>query len=501
MQAAPEKQQRDVGIWIRVSTEDQARGESPENHEKRARGYADHQGWHVKEVYHLEGVSGKAVSEHPETKRMLADIRRGHISSLIFSKLARLARNTVELLRFADDFKAAGADLISLQESIDTSTPSGRLFFTMIAAMAQWEREEIVDRIKASVRIRAQLGKSLGGPPPFGYSWRDKRLVIDPQEAPIRRRMYELYAEEKRIKRVARLLNEAGYRTRNGVKWSDTTVNRLLQDMTAKGIHRANRSCYDSTGRRQLKSKDEWVETPVEPIVSVELWEQCNALISDRSFKRQPRARRTIYLFSGLLYCECGVKMYVFTTSPKYVCPKCRNKIPIEDLEAIFREQLHRFLVSNVEIEKRLAEANTVLQKLESRLEAHKQQLKRVQGEMKRVYDLYIAEQISVDGFGKLYRPLEEQEKELSEEQPRLQGELDALRTNRGSAEDIMEEASTLHGSWPSLAHDHRRAVIESITEKVVVGRDSVDITLCATPTYLSSFPDVVKRQRNLMGV
>src|SRR5450759_1772524 len=94
-----------VGIWIRVSTEDQARGESPEHHERRARYYADSKGWTVKEVYHLEGVSGKLVSQHPETQRMLADIRNCHISAIIFSKLARLARNTRELLDFADTFR------------------------------------------------------------------------------------------------------------------------------------------------------------------------------------------------------------------------------------------------------------------------------------------------------------------------------------------------------------------------------------------------------------
>src|SRR3954469_24954596 len=108
---------KSVGIWIRVSTEDQAKGESPEHHEKRARLYAEAKGWEVKVVYHLEAVSGKSVMEHPEAKKMLKDIRSGTITGLVFSKLARLARNTRELLDFSDIFRTCNADLISLQES------------------------------------------------------------------------------------------------------------------------------------------------------------------------------------------------------------------------------------------------------------------------------------------------------------------------------------------------------------------------------------------------
>ena len=483
-----------VGIWIRVSTEDQARGDSPEHHERRAQAYAESKDWQVKEVYHLEAVSGKSVMGLLETERMLEDIKAGRITGLIFSKLARLARNTRELLEFADIFREYNADLISLQESIDTSTPAGRLFYTMVAAMAQWEREEISDRVAASVPIRAKLGKPLGGRAPFGYQWKDHKLILNPAEAPIRKLIYEYFLEHRRKKRVARLLNEEGYRTRRGAKFTGLSIERLLRDSTAKGVHRANYTKRVDEKRWAEKPEEDWVLTKVEPIVPEGLWEQCNQILDEQKKTRKPPGRKAIQLFAGFAYCHCGNKMYVPSNAPKYICKKCRNKISIPDLEEIFHHQLKSFFFSPEEISKHLEDADNVIKEKQQLLATLSEEKDKLKKEMDKTYQLYLDDQISKTGFGKRYKPMEERLGQIDDQIPRLEGEIDYLKSQYLSKDEILHEARDLYSRWPKLSQDEKRQIIETITEKIIIGEKDITINLC----YLPSPPKTMaKRQRS----
>lgn len=485
--------QKKVGIWIRVSTEDQARGESPEHHEKRARMYAEVKDWKIITVYHLEGVSGKSVVDHPEAQRMMHDVQHGRIDALIFSKLARLARNTKQLLDFADYFQKHGADLVSLQESIDTSTPAGRLFYTLIAAMAQWEREEISDRVSASIPIRAQLGKHIGGQAPYGYQWQDGELLLEPDEAPIRKRMFELYLEHRRKKTVVRTLNEAGLRTRSGAKWTAITLTRLLRDPIAKGLRRANYSTRTKDENKyQLKSEKDWVLLPAPSIVLPALWDEVNALLDAQTPKRNAPLKKTKNLFTSIAKCHCTeANMYVPSNSPKYVCRKCRNKILAEDLEAIYHSQLKSFVISDDLINDHLSHSTSLLKEKEVLLTSLANEAKGLKERLDSLIDLHAKGQVPTDGFKEHYDPLFQQKKQLDEKVLELQTEYDYLRTHLPSKDEVLIQVKDVYSRWNALSFDERRSIVEIITESIIVGDDEIEINLRHFPNpEMLTFPE-----------
>jgi site-specific DNA recombinase len=186
--------------------------------------------------------------------------------------------------------------------------------------------------------------------------------------------------------------------------------------------------------------------------------------------------------------------MYVPTNTPKYVCSSCRNKIPIIDLEAIYYEQLKGFFLSPGEIAKQLTQADENISQKEELLRVLEAEVEKIKQETQRVYRLYSDGGLSADGFGKFYRPLEERQKQLDEELPRVQADLDVRKINHLSGDRILLEAKDLYGRWPHLNRDEKQRVVESITEKIEIGRDEVSISLC----YLPSSEEMTKEQRSL---
>ena len=127
-------------------------------------------------------------------------------------------------------------------------------------------------------------------------------------------------------------------------------------------------------------------------------------------------------------------------------------------------------------------------------LDAHRREIQKVREEMHQTHQLYLKQQISGDGFRDLYAPAEERMKQLQAELPKLEAEVDFLKVNKLSADDVLHEAGTLQDRWPKLPFEDKRKIVESLIEKIVIGNGEIDITF----SYLPSSEELCKNQQRL---
>ena len=190
-----------------------------------------------------------------------------------------------------------------------------------------------------------------------------------------------------------------------------------------------------------------------------------------------------MHLFAGRAFCACGEKMYPPSNSPKYICRKCKNKIPIVDLDGIFQEQLKQFYVSPTAVAAHLAQSDDVLRAKAELLESTEAESARLQDEMQKTYQLYLRDGISVEGFKATYGPLEERVKQLRNEMPRLLAELDYMKIQHLSRDEVLSEARDLYSRWQDLTHGEKQRIVEAVVERVEIGKDDVSIALCYVPS------------------
>ena len=228
--------------YARVSTQGQATPEktSLEDQENKIRAYATSVGadrFGI-QVYVDAGVSGAVPLDRRDAgRRLLADVRSGDV--IVAAKLDRLFRSAVDALTTAERWQEEGIKLVLYDISTEPvyDSPVAKMFFNILAAVANFERERIGERIEAGKRGKAAKGGHLGGRAPFGYAIEgtrsSSRLVVNPDEARVvalmRKRAQEASADAAEI---ARFLNSKGIMTRSGQPWQFIQVKRVLERTT-----------------------------------------------------------------------------------------------------------------------------------------------------------------------------------------------------------------------------------------------------------------------------
>lgn len=213
-------------LYARVSTGKQVRdGVSMEAQRARAEAWATLHGYEVSGVYSDPGVSAKRADNRKGLQKALAAVCEARGALVVYS-LSRLARSVPDALAIVQRLEKCGADLVSLTESIDTTTAAGRLIFTVFAAFAAFERELTSERTAGALQHLKATGRKYGEIP-FGKRAEGNALVDSPAEMAIRERMRQLRLEGKSWPQVAAVLNAEGIRTKKGRAWSGQLARKI----------------------------------------------------------------------------------------------------------------------------------------------------------------------------------------------------------------------------------------------------------------------------------
>lgn len=154
-------------------------------------------------------------------------------------------------------------------------------------------------------------------------------------------------------------------------------------------------------------------------------------------------------------------------------------------MEEIFHNQLKTFFFSPTEITNYPSQADQTIKQKEDLIKTLREERKKTEQDMDKIYRAYTNDEITMEAFGRHYRPLEERLKQIDGQIPEVQGEVDFLKIQYLSSDQIFNEAKDLYSRWPELTFEEKRKIVENITEKIVIGNEDVTINLSYIPSSL----------------
>ncbi len=337
-------------LYPRVSTEMQVDGFSLDGQKSNLRRFADREEMEIVNIYEDAGKSGKSIEGRPAFKQMLLDIENGlEIDYILVYKLSRFGRNAADILNSLEHIQAFGVNLICIEEGIDSSQTSGKLLISVLSAVAEIERENIIEQTMNGRKEKARQGGWNGGFAPYGYFLKDKQLFIQEDEAEAVRIIFDKYLNGNMgFHKIANYLNLQGIQKvqrNNGTLslWGTHFIRMIIDNPVYCG-----KISYGRRVREKVKgSKNEYKQIPQEDyiiaegqheaIISEELWNAAHEKREQTGIKSPSKiGRDRAHLLSGILKCpKCGGPMYTnkhawtnkdgtYKEVYYYVCSKAR---------------------------------------------------------------------------------------------------------------------------------------------------------------------------------
>ena len=312
-------------LYSRVSTEMQVEGYSLEAQKNCLKKFAEREEMQIEDYYEDAGKSGKSIEGRPAFKKMLSDIESGQgVDYILVYKLSRFGRNAADILNSLELIQTYDVNLICIEEGIDSSQTSGKLLISVLSAVAEIERENILEQTMNGRREKARQGLWNGGPAPYGYTLKDNKLYINEDEAELVRLIYDKYVNTNiGYTGIAKYLNLQGIKKvvrtdRMIEEWSAHFINLILENPVYCGkIAYGRRTLEKVKGKKNEYKRINAIDYITvnglhEPLVSEDVWNKAKEKrqATGKKFASKYGKDRT-HLLTGLLKCPvCNGPMY-----------------------------------------------------------------------------------------------------------------------------------------------------------------------------------------------
>ncbi|MED3888261.1 recombinase family protein [Priestia aryabhattai] len=448
-------------VYVRVSTDEQAKhGYSIAAQLEKLEAYCISQGWELTEKYVDEGYSAKDL-HRPYFEKMMNKVKEGDVDVLLVYRLDRLTRSVMDLYKILKVLDTNNCMFKSATEVYDTTSAMGRLFITLVAAIAQWERENLGERVRLGMEKKTKLGKWKGGTPPYGYKIENKQLVINEDEQDVVKTVFEL-SKTLGFYTIAKQLSLKGFSTRKGGEWHVDSVRDIANNPVYAGYLTFNQNLkeYKRPPREQTL-----YDGNHEPLIPKEEFWQLQDILDKRRTLGGKRETSNYYFSSVLKCARCGHSLSghksggkkTYRCSGKKAGKNCSSHIILEDNLVIKVFSVFDQLVKNI-----YGSPDVTNYSEEKVIDLHSE-LKSIEKLLSKQKTMYENDIIDIDELISKSTELREREKEINRELNNIK------QSNKKNIEEIEFLTENMESLW-EYGNDHeRKQLMTTIFSQIVI--------------------------------
>ena len=467
-----------AGIYVRVSTEDQAReGFSLAEQEEKLKEYCKYKEFEIFKIYKDAGISAKDMENRPAFQKMLEDMKRGEINYIVAYKLDRVTRSVRDLEVLISKLEKYHCYLVCERDDVNTSTANGRFFVRMLTVLSQLEIEIVSERTKFGLNGAIKAGHIPGKVPLGYYREADKTLKIDNVTKDIVVRIFEMYLEGKSYQTIANTLNKEKVLYPEKKNWIDSTIDRIINNKIYIGDY--ERYKYDND-----KETETYMDV-VPPIITRAMWEEVQKQkeTNQRSYCRN----RTYIFFQKLLCPNCGKVMTCKGSGGKkikymyYYCENCNLYYNEDELEKCLMSYILELVEYDFQVKKYFYPL--LAERKDNNSEDIEKEIRKLENQKDRLKKAYMEGVLEMDDISEDYKLIDEKLSIL--ENKRMQNILSESKHkfNPGhimAQRDIEKETQIENGvyelnlleTWNKMSKDEKQTFISKFIENAVVKKN-----------------------------